>query len=74
MTKPKREAWTITFVPAPDENNIPMPVRVRRLLKMALRSCRLRCIDYSSTTPQDNAHDSPEAKDDTNPKPGKERP
>jgi hypothetical protein len=39
------ETWKLTFKAAPDENGVPMPVRVRRLLKAALRSYRLRCVD-----------------------------
>lgn len=67
--KPARERWTITFEDLPDEYGRPMAYRVRRLLKHALRSLNLRCLDYRSQKPQDDADATPEAQDDQNPNP-----
>lgn len=35
---------TITFRPLPDAEEVPVAVRVRRLLRTALRRDRLRCL------------------------------
>lgn len=48
MTTPK-ETWTITFQDMPDPLNRPMAIRIRQLLKIALRGCHLRCVDYSTS-------------------------
>jgi len=42
------ELWHFTFKAA-DPGNPPMAVRVRRLLKTALRSHRLQCVDFSTS-------------------------
>jgi hypothetical protein len=42
MTPSQPEQWTLTFLPLTDE--VPIEVRVRQLLKYALRAQRLRCV------------------------------
>lgn len=44
-TKPRVERWTFTFEPLPDE--VPVAVRMRLLLKTALRRLRLKCVGIS---------------------------
>jgi hypothetical protein len=41
MPSPTPDTWTLTFAPLADE--VPIEVRVRQLLKYALRAQRLRC-------------------------------
>lgn len=50
------EKWTLTFTAAPSEDNPPMCVRIRRLLKAALRSYSLKCVDIT-TKPQEDKPD-----------------
>lgn len=40
MSQPATETWTLTVVPLPDA--VPSEVRIRRFLKAALRTWRLR--------------------------------
>lgn len=50
----KRDRWVLTFEALP--HDVPVTCRVRALLKYALRSLRLRCVDLSderSQTPRD---------------------
>jgi hypothetical protein len=42
-----RERWTLSFEPAPDAEARPVAIRVRHLLKRALRSFGLRCVAVS---------------------------
>lgn len=50
MSKKDHETWTIQFEGLnDDEHGRPVPVRIRALVKYALRSLRLRCLDYSTT-------------------------
>jgi hypothetical protein len=49
--KPTPEIWTLTFRPESDPNGNPPEIRIRRLLKIALRSMALRCIDIRHGNP-----------------------
>jgi hypothetical protein len=51
------EEWVVGFVPMP--SNIPVPIRVRRMLKYALRSCELRAVRIRDPLPGEmpNLHD-----------------
>lgn len=51
----QKERWTIEFEDMPDPDGVPMSYRVRRLLKLALRSCRLKCIGVDSNNPKPTA-------------------
>jgi hypothetical protein len=42
-----RERWTLTFEPVPDPQAPPAPIRIRHLLKRALRSFGLRCVNVA---------------------------
>jgi hypothetical protein len=46
MSTDAENTWTLTFFPAPG-HAAPMSVRVKRLLKLALRAFGLRCISVS---------------------------
>jgi hypothetical protein len=46
MTPPSPEQWTLTFTPLADA--VPAEVRVRQLLKYALRAQRLKCINVNT--------------------------
>jgi hypothetical protein len=35
--------YLVTLEALPDENNVPVPIRLRHFLKTALRAYRLRC-------------------------------
>ncbi len=48
MTQP-REIWTLDF--RAEGDGPPVEIRVRRLLKRALRSFGLRCVDYRLASP-----------------------
>jgi hypothetical protein len=39
--------WRLVFRPLPDD--VPVPVRIRHLLKIALRSLRLKCVKLEPT-------------------------
>lgn len=43
----------LTFRPLPDPDDVPVAVRIRRLLKYALRVCRLRLVAMEGTIPDD---------------------
>jgi hypothetical protein len=67
MPEPQSDTYTLTFRPLPDE--APAAIRVRRLLKHALRALRLKCVrivdlppDPSATQPSVSPPDAPEAK------------
>ncbi len=47
--------WTLTF--RSEGDGPPIEIRVRRLLKMALRTCRLRCIDVKTAGPHETNGD-----------------
>jgi len=46
------DVWTLTFEPceSKDFNDVPVQLRVRHLLKFALRSVGLRCVDLGGRT------------------------
>lgn len=45
-----RERWALVFEPLDDA--VPAPVRVRRLLKYALRGLRLKCVNMGGAETQ----------------------
>ncbi len=51
--KREYETWTIKFrAEHSRDDNRPIAVRVRRLLKHALRVCGLRCVEIATATEQ----------------------
>lgn len=42
--------WTFIF--RPEDDGPPVEIHSRRLLKLALRACRLRCIDVKADEPR----------------------
>ncbi len=53
-TKPKPERYAIVLQAMPDQDGVPTIIRLRRFLKAALRSYRLRCVRCEPL--QDEAH------------------
>jgi len=50
--KPPRFVLTLALMPdAPGAEPFPVEQRLRRLLKYALRACRLRCVSATEETP-----------------------
>lgn len=47
------EAWTLSFVNGAPKWDVPLEVRVRKLLKYALRAVGLRCVDARGAAPAD---------------------
>lgn len=46
----KHETWTLAFRDVDHRSPVPLPLRVRRLLKYALRAVGLRCVDIQVQT------------------------
>ena len=63
----KRPTYALTLRALPDRDNVPPIVRMRRLLKHALRSCGMRCVSIcevpadTPTEPSNDAADAPES-------------
>jgi hypothetical protein len=60
--KPPSETYVVTLRPVAGWGNIPGIVRLRRLLKLALRSCGLRCVSVADAKPEAPSHAPPRRK------------
>lgn len=54
MPDPTDDTWVLVFRPLPSD--VPVPVRIRRLLKIAGRQLALRCVLVRDPTPDELAH------------------